>query len=138
MVDDEAEPRGKQPGSYAVGYGRPPRQTQFQKGASGNPAGKTSGRRNLTTLLSLELNSKVSVHEGGRHKTITKKHALIKQLVARALKGDDRALARTIPLILQLDASSPGQTDEPLTEAERALLAAHAARLLKSISKGGV
>ncbi len=30
-------------GSYEVGYGKPPKQTQFKKGQSGNPLGKKEG-----------------------------------------------------------------------------------------------
>lgn len=33
---------------YTVGYGRPPKQTQFKKGQSGNPRGRPRGRRTKT------------------------------------------------------------------------------------------
>jgi hypothetical protein len=36
---------------YPVGYGRPPRQTRFRKGQSGNPVGRPRGAQNLATLI---------------------------------------------------------------------------------------
>jgi hypothetical protein len=32
---------------YAVGYCRPPSETRFKKGQSGNPKGRAKGRRNV-------------------------------------------------------------------------------------------
>jgi hypothetical protein len=40
-----------QPRDYAVGYGKPPVETRFQKGQSGNPEGRPRGTKKLVTLL---------------------------------------------------------------------------------------
>lgn len=75
----------------AVGYGRPPIATRFKPGQSGNPKGRKKGTRNFKTDVRNELDEVITVHEGGRAMKITKQRALIKALVAAAIKGDMRA-----------------------------------------------
>ena len=38
-------------GDHEVGYGKPPRHSQFIKGQSGNRRGRPAGAKNLKTLL---------------------------------------------------------------------------------------
>ena len=73
-----------------VGYRKPPRRTRFRKGQSGNPRGRPSGAKNLSTMLSEALNEPVIVAENGRRRRITKRKAIIMQLVNQAAKGDWR------------------------------------------------
>ena len=80
----------------ATGYRRPPRETQFRKGRSGNPNGRPKSSRSLATLMGEALNEAVVINENGRRRTITKGEAIIKQLVNRGAAGD----ARSIQLLL--------------------------------------
>jgi hypothetical protein len=80
------------PRDYEVGYGKPPRHTRFKKGQSGNPRGRPSGSKNLKTLLNEALNERVIVTEEGGHRNITKREAIVTQLVNRSATADLRAL----------------------------------------------
>jgi hypothetical protein len=74
-----------------VGYGRPPKQTRFKPGQSGNPNGRPSGTRNLDTDLRDELNEVIPVRIGDRSMKVSKQRAMLMALMAKALKGDTRA-----------------------------------------------
>lgn len=76
----------------AVGYGKPPVETRFRKGQSGNPKGRPKGRLNVATVLEKTLREKVVINENGRRRTITKLQAAMKQLVNKAASGDLPAL----------------------------------------------
>jgi hypothetical protein len=77
---------------YEVGYGRPPRHRRFRQGESGNPRGRPKGSSNLATLLDRALNERVVVSENGRRKRITKREAVLKQLVNKAASGDPKSI----------------------------------------------
>ena len=45
---------------YEVGYRKPPRNTQFKKGSSGNPSGRPRDSKSATTILRRALWSRSS------------------------------------------------------------------------------
>jgi Family of unknown function (DUF5681) len=77
---------------YEVGYGRPPKHAQFAKGKSGNPKGRPKSIANLDQRIEWELDKTISVKIGGRNVILTKREAIIKQVLKMAAKGDLRAL----------------------------------------------
>jgi hypothetical protein len=87
MRNDDDKPDA----SYEVGYGRPPKHTQFKPGQSGNAKGRPRKSKELHKLIQAELDTTIPVNEAGREKRITKREAIIKQLVNRAIKGDAKA-----------------------------------------------
>jgi hypothetical protein len=92
---------------YEVGYRKPPRQTRFTKGQSGNPRGRSPGAKNLKTLLSDALNEFVIVTENGGRRKITKREAIITQLVNRSASADFRALKILLDMVRDIE----GQTE---------------------------
>ena len=80
--------------SYEVGFGKPPRNTQFMKGVSGNPKGRPKKALDFDHELLRESKMSVTLNENGRRRSISKHTAVIKQLINQAMKGD-RYAART-------------------------------------------
>ena len=99
-------------GDYEVGYGKPPRETRFKRGQSGNPRGRPPGAKNLSTLLNEALNELVVVTENGGRKRITKRRAAFKQLVNDAAKGEWRALKLLVDILQDIERRSEPQTEE--------------------------
>ena len=79
-----------------IGYKRPPRRTQFKPGQSGNPSGKNSGTRNISTELQDILSEQITFAADGTLKTMSKQRALASALVSAAIGGDLRATAIVI------------------------------------------
>jgi hypothetical protein len=75
-----------------VGYGHPPKHSQFKKGRSGNPRGRSKGASSFKADLAAELQEKLALTENGKERKITKQRAFIKTLTAAAIKKDIRAV----------------------------------------------
>jgi hypothetical protein len=121
--------------SYKVGYGKPPKATQFKKGKSGNPRGRPKGSLNLATDLTAELGETITVREDGRPRKVSKQRALIKSLMAKALQGDVRAMASLLALYARVIAEQPPDDNQPIEADELQVLRRFAPRLLRSINK---
>ena len=91
---------------YEVGYGKPPRHTRFRKGQSGNPRGRPRGSKNLKTLLSEALNEPVIVTEEGGRRKITKREAIITQLVNRSASADFRAIKILLDMVRDIESQT--------------------------------
>jgi uncharacterized protein DUF5681 len=97
---------------YEVGYGKPPRYSQFKRGQSGNPRGRPAGSKNLGTLVSEALNEPVIVVENGGRRKISKREAIIKQLVNRSAKADWRAIKILLDIVRELEGRIEPETAE--------------------------
>ena len=99
-------------GDFEVGYGKPPRHTRFKRGESGNPHGRPPGAENLSTLLSEALNEPVVIAENDGRKRISKRQAIIKQLVNKSAKGDWRAVKLLMDILQDIEGRTEPQTAE--------------------------
>jgi hypothetical protein len=94
----------------AVGYGRPPKATRFQKGKSGNPKGRPRNRRRDIAYDTL-LGQMVTVREDGRDRRVTAAEAFILQLTKKGLDGDSASARASLTAIENARAArlAPGE-----------------------------
>ncbi|RWC10804.1 MAG: hypothetical protein EOS52_23840 [Mesorhizobium sp.] len=115
---------GYQDDEEGVGYGKPPKHARFRPGQSGNPKGrpKTKSKSFATGILA-ELEQSVVVRENGRELKLTKRAVIVKMLVAKAMKGDVRALKEIKELLpQQFQHDSDAKPSEAVSAEEAELL----------------
>jgi hypothetical protein len=113
MTDDRDSPA---PDDNAVGYGRPPKHSQFKPRRSGNPNGRAKGSKNFNTLFSEELMRTITVTENGKRIRMPKRQLLAKQTINKALDNDHKSTA----LVFDQIRHGERATDNPATiEVER-------------------
>jgi len=83
---------------YDVGRGKPPLQTRFKPGQSGNPKGRPKGVRNFETDVQATLEAPVKVTRDGKPRKLSTQEAALLRLREKALSGDARALDRLLAL----------------------------------------
>ena len=119
---------------YEVGYGKPPKNSQFRPGQSGNPAGRRKGLRNLRTDVRRTLAMPIRVKEAGRTRTKSTQEGALLALREKALRGNERALDRLLELAERYnnDATEigPGQA---LPAEDQAILDAYAAEVRATV-----
>jgi hypothetical protein len=89
--------------NYEVGYGKPPEEHQFKPGESGNKRGRPRGSKNTYTLLKEIIDQKIHLKENGQSLKVSKRAAILTQLVNKSVKGDIKAIAALLPHILITD-----------------------------------
>lgn len=110
-------------GDYEVGYGRPPKQSRWGPGVSGNPKGRKKGSRGLKTDLDAELRETLTIQMNGKKVKGTTQRLMLRTLAARAASGDVRASRVLIDLTLQVfGAGDRGGKGEKLSAVDQALL----------------
>ena len=116
MPDDEHD--------YKVGPGRPPLHTRFRKGQSGNPGGRS--KKNLPALLADALNEPVFVTIDGERRKITKREAVVHQLVNKSTTADLRATKMLFDMMKDAEqkagVAAPAPEPRPLEEADKEVL----------------
>ena len=81
--------RERRPGDrYEVGFGKPPKHTQFKKGRSGNPYGRPRKKPDLYGELTKVLREKVTITVDGQREKVTVQQALLLRLRDEALRGE--------------------------------------------------
>lgn len=93
-------------GDYKVGYGKPPVETQFKPGETGNARGRPPKKpKSLEATAKHVLEEKVRVTKKGKTIYVTKARLLLEQVVNGALGGDKVMLRYALPLLKYVDAA---------------------------------
>lgn len=86
---------------HEVGYGKPPKETRFKKGQSGNPKNRQRPVKSHGKRLSQVFDEKVSASENGRLRKISKIQAIVKQAINGAVKGDRKSTQAVLRMVEQ-------------------------------------
>ena len=120
---------------YEIGYGKPPAGRRFQKGQSGNPRGPR--RKDLSALLVAALNEPVYTTIDGHRRKITKREAIIKQMVDKSADADLRATKMLFDMLKEVEekagTASPPEPAQ-LTAPDREVVELFVARLRRQIA----
>lgn len=84
---------------YRVGYRKPPKNSRFVKGQSGNPKGRPKGAKALNTVLFKINGERIKVAQNGRTRYIIKLEAMVLQLANKAATGDVKAAKEYLRLL---------------------------------------
>jgi Family of unknown function (DUF5681) len=99
-----------------VGYGKPPRHTQFRKGQSGNPGGRPRRLpvQRANALLLAEAYRSVAIKEDGRMVPVTALQAVLRSQIELAINGNYRAQRDILKAVQHLEfLKSIGEYNEP-------------------------
>ena len=120
---------------YKVGPGRPPLHTRFKKGQSGNPGGRSA--KSVPALLAAALDETTHITTNGRRRKITKREAIITQMVDKSASADLRATKMLIDMINEVENKArvgvlPPEP-RPLAAADKEVVQLFVARLRRQI-----
>ena len=117
-------------------YRKPPEHTRFKKGQSGNPRGRPA--KNLPALLAAALNEKVTVTENGKRRQVTKREAVIAQLVNKSASAELRATKMLIDMLRDIEkkAEPAAATKSPFSPTDKEVVQQLITRLRRNMCTG--
>jgi Family of unknown function (DUF5681) len=109
-------------GNDPVGYKRPPVNTRFQAGRSGNPRGRPKARTSFRAALLAELAAAMPAKN--QQQAGSKLQALVRALVNAAVAGDGRTQALLVSALLRIGESEESEAAS-LAPEDQAILDAY-------------
>lgn len=102
--DRKATGKGIQPKrDYDVGKGKPPKDSQFQPGVSGNPSGRPKRPPKIHKTMAEMLSRDITLTVNGQKKTMSMQEAVVFSLTTKAIKGSVKDQLAVIELIRALE-----------------------------------
>lgn len=100
---------------YGVGFAKPPFDTRWKPGQSGNPNGRPKGKTDLYAELQSVLLTRIAIGGEGSERSMTIQEALVRKARQMALDG---SLAMQ-KIVLQLESAAPVRDErrDPYAEA---------------------
>jgi hypothetical protein len=102
-MSDKKTPK---PSDYAVGYGRPPKATQFAAGNRANRTGRPRGSRSVAAVLQDIMQQKIAVTENGKTRRLATIEVILRRLANHAMRSDPAAVKLLISLVDRYAGSS--------------------------------
>src|SRR5215468_4704520 len=103
----------EQRGDYRVGRGKPPFETRFKKGQSGNPGGRPRRARDLGTQLCRALDKRVVITtEDGKRRRIAKGALGFARLADQFVEADPHATRLVLDLLNEIERRAPPEPAE--------------------------
>ena len=121
MSDDDANQ------NYEVGKGKPPKNTQWKKGQSGNPTGKKKKEETLRDKLKSLLKEEVVLNQNGSPVAMQQGDAMLLAQVRKAInKGDTPAFKAILEIAESKSTESAAPHNLKVSTADIAVLQTHA------------
>jgi hypothetical protein len=141
-----SRPPQKPSGEYPIGYGRPPVESRFRKGESGNPRGRPRGTKTASAkaVVLQEAYRPITVREGDDVLTLPAIQAVMRQLVRLAAKGNGPAQRKLIDMVQAIEQeqaveakAKAAQQTTPISDADRVMALAAFFEKDKALCTGG-
>lgn len=107
---------------YNVGYKKPPRETRFQRGMSGNPRGRPKGSptlksdslRTLLEVVQAESKRNITLQQGGQSISLPADQAVIRSITTNAVRGNPSAQRNFLNLQKELKVATDAEWEKKL------------------------
>ncbi len=106
---------------YEVGFGKPPADTRFRPGQSGNPKGRPRGSKNkrpalnderLKGIILEEAYRSITVRDGHRNVSVPMAQAVVRSMAVNAEKGQHRAQRLFAEMLSSTERQNKALADE--------------------------
>lgn len=97
---------GQPDSPHEVGYCKPPKESRFKLGSSGNAAGRPKGAQSFGFYLSKALNQRATVSIEGKKMHLTMTEIITRQVMNAAMKGGPKDVELFLSLLYRFDEPS--------------------------------